>query len=92
MAADPHHVPERDHDDGAGPGRRSLGDTPRWVKVFGVAVVVLVLVFVVVLLLGGHSPGRHVPSGGSGRTTVLLHAAAGHVVSDDQFLLGAGYR
>jgi hypothetical protein len=39
--------------------------TPRWVKVFGIIVIVLVLLFVVVLVtgLGGeHGPGRHMPS------------------------------
>lgn len=34
---------------------------PRWVKVFGTALIVLVLAAVVVMLLGGedHGPGRH---------------------------------
>jgi hypothetical protein len=36
--------------------------TPRWVKVFGTAGVVVVLLFVV-LLIGGHGPGRHLHSG-----------------------------
>jgi len=45
----------------AGPG------TPRWVKVFGIVVLVLVL-FVVVMMATGvggkHGPGRHMPSAG----------------------------
>jgi hypothetical protein len=34
--------------------------TPRWVKVFGLIAIALVLLFVV-LMLTGHSPGRHLP-------------------------------
>jgi ABC-type transporter Mla subunit MlaD len=34
--------------------------TPRWVKVFGIVVLVLVLLVVVMLVIGGgHGPGRH---------------------------------
>ena len=36
--------------------------TPRWVKVFGVIAIIVVLLFVI-LLLTGHGPGRHLPSG-----------------------------
>lgn len=38
---------------------------PRWVKVFGVIVLVVVLVFVILLVTrgpGGHGPGRHTTS------------------------------
>jgi len=41
--------------------------TPRWVKVFGIIVIVLVLLAVIVLFtgIGGeHGPGRHMSSGG----------------------------
>lgn len=41
--------------------------TPRWVKAFGIAILILVLVAVVVLVsgVGGeHGPGRHLGSGG----------------------------
>ncbi|HEX9918969.1 MAG TPA: hypothetical protein VGA87_07375 [Pyrinomonadaceae bacterium] len=34
--------------------------TPRWVKLFGLVALVLVLLFVI-LMLTGHSPGRHLP-------------------------------
>jgi hypothetical protein len=34
--------------------------TPRWVKVFGLVALVLVLLFII-LMLTGHSPGRHMP-------------------------------
>jgi hypothetical protein len=39
---------------------------PRWVKVFGTIVLVVVLLFVIVLVTrgpGGHGPGRHMTSG-----------------------------
>jgi hypothetical protein len=39
--------------------------TPRWVKVFGIIVIVVVLL-VVFMLLTGHGPGRHTPSGDAG--------------------------
>jgi hypothetical protein len=44
--------------------------TPRWVKVAGIVVLVLVLVFVVLKLtgLGGsHGPGRHAPAADTSR-------------------------
>ncbi len=45
--------------------------TPRWVKVFGVIITVLVLVIVAMLVAGGgsHGPGRHLPSGDAGGRT-----------------------
>lgn len=43
--------------------------TPRWVKVSGIVVGVLVLLAVILMLAGGgpgrHGPGRHIPSGGA---------------------------
>ena len=42
---------------------------PRWVKVFGVVIVVLILLLGGLKLLGvggEHGPGRHAPSGGAG--------------------------
>ena len=39
--------------------------TPRWVKVFGAVVVLIVVLLVIVLVVrgpGGHGPGRHAPS------------------------------
>jgi hypothetical protein len=35
---------------------------PRWVKVLGIIAIVVVLLFVI-MLLAGHGPGRHAPSG-----------------------------
>jgi hypothetical protein len=42
--------------------------TPRWVKVFGIGVIVVVLLVVVGMFIGGgeHGPGRHTPSGDAG--------------------------
>ena len=42
----------------ATPSRRTTPGTPRWVKVFGIVVVVLVLLFVIVHLTG-HGLGNH---------------------------------
>lgn len=41
---------------------------PRWVKVSGIVVIVVVLLFVVArMFIGGeHGPGRHTPSGDAG--------------------------
>ena len=45
--------------------------TPRWVKVSGIVVLVLVLLVVGVLVVGGgqHGPMRHTPSGAPGGGT-----------------------
>jgi hypothetical protein len=41
--------------------------TPRWVKVFGIIVIVAVLLVVAIMFVGGeHGPGRHTPSGDAG--------------------------
>lgn len=47
-----------------GPPFESTASTPRWVKVFGVIVVVLVVLAVIMMLIGGHGPGAHMPSDG----------------------------
>jgi hypothetical protein len=39
--------------------------TPRWVKVFSIIAIVVVVLFVI-MLLTGHGPGRHAPSGHAG--------------------------
>jgi hypothetical protein len=46
-----------------GPDRGSNTSTPRWVKVFGIIVIVLVLLFVILHLADPdrHGPGRHTP-------------------------------
>ena len=50
--------------------RPSYPGAPRWVKVSGIVVSVLVLV-VVIMLHTGHGPGRHTPSGEAGSQLVL---------------------
>ena len=38
--------------------------TPRWVKVSGIALLIVVLLFFILLFTRGpHGPGRHMPSG-----------------------------
>ena len=54
----------RDPDPGSARG------TPRWVKAFGIIVLVLVLLFAISLLAGvRHGPGLHTPSGDAGGST-----------------------
>jgi preprotein translocase subunit SecG len=53
------------------------GGTPRWVKVFGIILAVLVLAFVIVLLVqGGHGPGRHFSVGADVRQIHLEDSSA----------------
>lgn len=41
--------------------------TPRWVKVFGIILIVVVLLVIARIFIGGeHGPGRHAPSGDVG--------------------------
>jgi hypothetical protein len=45
--------------------------TPRWVKVFGIVILILILLVAIAFItgLGGeHGPGRHLPSGDTGDT------------------------
>ncbi len=42
----------------------SAASTPRWVKVFGIIVIVLTLLIGIMMIVGGHGPGAHTPSGG----------------------------
>jgi hypothetical protein len=65
-------------DTGVRPTEDRPPSTPRWVKVFGIIVLVLVLLFVISLLAGvRHGPGLHTPSGGSGG-----HAPPSSVIED----------
>jgi hypothetical protein len=50
--------------------RQPYPGTPRWVKVSGI-VVILLVVLVAIMLLAGHGPGRHGLSGGAGSRVVL---------------------
>ena len=51
--------------------------TPRWVKVFGIIAIVVVLL-VVIMLLTGHGPGRHAPSGEAGGQVATSSVMEGH--------------
>lgn len=44
-----------------GPDRGSTTSTPRWVKVFGIIVIVLLLLFVILHLTGGGFSGHRPP-------------------------------
>ena len=54
--ADPPRYPNTDNDTGAGPDRESATGTPRWVKVFGIIVFIVVLLFVILIFTGVHDP------------------------------------
>jgi hypothetical protein len=54
---------------------------PRWVKVSGIVVLIVVAVFVVLLIAGGpgrHGPGRHTGSGDGGGDIRPARATEGH--------------
>ncbi len=57
--------------------------TPRWVKVFGIIVIVLVLLVVAMMFIGGeHGPGRHTPSGDAGGQIAPYSVIEDHVPSE----------
>ncbi len=58
----PHSYPDISDDPGWGSDSGSPPSMPPWVKVFGIAFLVLVLL-IVVMFAGGHGPGRHIMSG-----------------------------
>jgi len=70
--ADPPPSPDTGDDTGVEADRESTTGMPRWVKVSGIIVGILVLLVIVLALtgvLGGqHGPGRHLPGGGDSHT------------------------
>ena len=58
--------------------------TPRWVKVFGIIVIVLVLLVVGLLFIGGseHGPGRHTPSGDAGGQVAAFSLMEEHALPE----------
>jgi hypothetical protein len=67
------YPPPANTDDDSAPPDVSTAGAPRWVKVSGVIALLLVLLVVALLLSGGHGPGRHASTAGTGART----AAAG---------------
>ena len=61
--------------------RPSYPGTPRWVKVCGMIVIVLV-VLVVIMLFSGHGPGRHMSSGDANSQVVLSSLMDEHVLAE----------
>ncbi|MEP6877133.1 MAG: hypothetical protein ABI887_22450 [Burkholderiales bacterium] len=59
--------PDRDENTRKRSDFESPASTPRWVKLFGIAAIVVVLLFVA-LHLTGNSPGGHGPSGATATT------------------------
>ena len=60
--------PDTGDDTGVRPTADRPPSTPRWVKVFGIIVILVVLLVVAMMFIGGgeHGPGRHTPSGDAG--------------------------
>jgi hypothetical protein len=53
------------------------GGIPRWARISGIIVIILVLLVGVMLLIGGgHRPRRHAPSGDPGGRTPLASVEA----------------
>ncbi len=80
--ADPPRYPDTGDDTGVRPTADRPPSTPRWVKVFGIIVAVLVLLFVVMMVAGvggEHGPNRHAPSGDAG--TPPTNVPEGHTPS-----------
>lgn len=80
---------------GSEPGGSTNGP-PRWVKVFGIIVALVVLVFVILLLTkgpGGHGPGRHISGGlgASASTTTVTWVQPATDGSDDRSLFPWGH-
>jgi hypothetical protein len=57
---------------GVGPDGGSPPSTPRWVKLFGIVLLVLVLLVAIIMITGvggEHGPGRHMAGSGLGGHT-----------------------
>lgn len=63
MADTPEHSPAR-HDGDLASGPEQPPGMPRWVKVFGITLTVLLAVMILAMLVssGQHGPGRHMSS------------------------------
>ena len=58
--------------------------TPRWVKVFGIIVIILVLLIVARVFVGGgkHGPSRHIPSGDVGNQALPSSVVEGRALPE----------
>ncbi len=58
--------------------------TPRWVKVFGIIVIVLVLLVVAIMFISGgrHGPSRHTQSGDAGGQAPSSSVMEAHASQD----------
>jgi hypothetical protein len=45
-----------------GPDQESSYSTPRWVKVAGIIMLILIVLIGILLMTGNHGPGRHMQS------------------------------
>jgi len=57
---------------------------PRWVKVFGIIVIVVVLLVVGLMFIGGgeHGPGRHTSSGEAGGQVAAFSVMEEHALPE----------
>lgn len=60
---DPSPNPGTGNDTGAVPDEEPIAGTPRWVKVLGLIVLILIVLLVGLMVFGGgnHGPGMHTP-------------------------------
>ena len=74
--SDPDKRPSSGHHANVGAGSEGDHRVPRWVKLFGLAAILLLTLAIVVMLLSGgqHGPGRHLSSLGVSSTSSPLSA------------------
>ena len=74
--SDPSRRSNSGHHANLEPGAEGGRGVPRWVKVFGIAAILLLALAIVVMLLSGgrHGPGRHLSSLGVASTSWVLSA------------------
>ena len=80
----PAPLPDSREDTDDEPGRGLATSTPRWVKVFGIVILVLVLLFVIVMFTSvrGHGPGRHTQSGDVGDDNLAYSITDAQTLAD----------
>jgi hypothetical protein len=74
--SDPSGRPDGGHNANVEAGSEGDRGVPRWVKLFGIAAILLLALAIVVMLLSGgqHGPGRHLSSLGVASTSSPLSA------------------